>query len=132
MYTEASSGVPGFNTTLMSPLIYANSTSAVCLAFWYHMYGVNCGTLAVERVLPEPMESSETLWSASGNQGYQWTQVKVEIPDDGNDFRVKFVVTRGNGYRGDIAIDDVTVKSGLCFQGNSILCYSRLVLLFSV
>ena len=48
-----------------------------------------------------------------GNQGTpNWARAQVPIMP-GN-INVVFEGVRGNSFRGDIAIDDVTVKSGTC------------------
>lgn len=45
MYTEVSSQRSGDKAQLLSPRY--PKTSGKCLQFWYHMYGVDIGTLAV-------------------------------------------------------------------------------------
>ena len=51
----------------------------------------------------------------TGNQGNQWKQAAIDIPEVG--FTLVFEAVRGDSYLGDIAIDDVTIP--LCTEDNS-------------
>ena len=55
----------------------------------------------------------QTLWRRSGNQDNVWRHTHVTLPADRlSNFTLNFVATTGNGYRGDIAIDDLTIDAG--------------------
>jgi len=47
------------------------------------------------------------VWSMSGSQGNQWLPASVILPQATE--LVRFVVTSGNHWRSDIAIDDILV-----------------------
>ncbi|XP_073194643.1 MAM domain-containing glycosylphosphatidylinositol anchor protein 1 isoform X5 [Lepidochelys kempii] len=53
------------------------------------------------------------VWSLSGNRGNEWQQAHVPINPPGP-FQIIFEGVRGTSYEGDIAIDDVTLKTGDC------------------
>ena len=50
------------------------------------------------------------LWSRSGDQGSQWNQASVNLPQtNGNAYAVRFVFTSTGGYRGYVALDDIAL-----------------------
>ena len=50
------------------------------------------------------------VWSLSGNQGDQWNDAQVSLSAFvGGVVTIEFVGTRGNGYAGDIALDNISV-----------------------
>ncbi|XP_035690606.1 zonadhesin-like [Branchiostoma floridae] len=106
MYLETSTGSPGEVARLVSTPFPASSTP-YCLRFYYHMFGDSIDTLNVyirkQGILGTP------VWTLSGNQGNAWTLGHAQL-DGSSVFSVVFEAVRGNGFRGDIAIDDVTVS----------------------
>ena len=50
----------------------------------------------------------------SGEQGYQWVLGQVPFATDSVYQRVYFEGVAGDGYQGDIALDDVIVIDGPC------------------
>ncbi|XP_078695030.1 scavenger receptor cysteine-rich domain-containing protein DMBT1-like [Branchiostoma floridae x Branchiostoma belcheri] len=103
MYIETSSGGAGHVARLLSPTVYGYDW--YCLQFAYHMYGTDIGELRV-RV------GSSIEWSRSNNQGNRWHLASVHVYIRNN--QVVFEGVHGNGYRGDIAIDDVVLNTGSC------------------
>lgn len=76
------------------------------LSFFYHMFGREINSLKLE--ITEDGLSWNTIWSLSGNQGNFWNQQKVTLSDyNGKTVQFRFVGARGNGTRGDIAIDEI-------------------------
>jgi len=59
-----------------------------CLKFQYHMYGANIDTLIV---FAGTKSQPANVWERSGNQGNQWSQGEVNIPDTA-DLLVRFFV----------------------------------------
>ncbi|XP_019616525.1 PREDICTED: MAM and LDL-receptor class A domain-containing protein 1-like [Branchiostoma belcheri] len=107
MYLETSvPGNQGDAARLVSSPFPANS-APYCLRFYYHMFGDSTGTLNVyirkQGILGTP------VWTVSGNQGNAWQFGHAQM-DGSSSFNVVFEAVRGNGFRGDIAIDDVTVS----------------------
>jgi len=72
MYTEASEFDTGQVAVLRLPTLTTPSTvGALCLTFWWNMYGMHIGTLNVTQTVGAgaAAQGSRTLWSLSGNQG---------------------------------------------------------------
>jgi len=114
MYTEATEFQPGEIAKLRLPSLNYTSKpeGAVCLTFWYHMFGEHIGTLNVTH-------NNDVLFSLSFNQTYNWIQqnVTIQFPSAGS---IAFVGVRG-GFDigqpfGDIAIDDIVIYNELCEQ----------------
>ena len=72
MYIETSSPrVKGDNAKLNSPLL--TFSGDMCLKFFYHMYGAAVDTLNVT------INGTNTVFSASGNKGNNWTEAAITI-----------------------------------------------------
>jgi len=70
------------------------------------MYGRNTGKLEV-------LVAGGAVWSKTGNQGSGWHKATVHLDAFvGKNVKMAFKGTRGNGFAGDIAIDDVTLNEG--------------------
>ncbi|XP_067654504.1 MAM and LDL-receptor class A domain-containing protein 1-like [Haliotis asinina] len=82
------------------------------------MYGSNVGALNVYVQTGAAIPSTPT-WKRTGTQGTHWLMgqfsVNVKTP-----FNVVIEGVRGNGYRGDIAIDDVNITNGSCSAGTTV------------
>ncbi|XP_052230823.1 MAM and LDL-receptor class A domain-containing protein 1-like [Dreissena polymorpha] len=103
---------PGDQAVLVSPTFV--STSPQCFNFWYHMYGTTIGRLVIhQRSLGS--SSPTEIWIKSGDQGNQWRKAQVTVyPRDNVPYTIEIVGFKGNGYTGDIAIDDLVTLSGAC------------------
>eukprot|EP00118_Oscarella_pearsei_P003168 m.13253 g.13253 ORF g.13253 m.13253 type:complete len:3799 (+) comp24600_c0_seq1:127-11523(+) len=106
IYMETSTGELGYNATLVSPLYSVDSSQ--CMFFYYNMYGSDVGNLTVF-ILSASGKKSVVL-SVVGNQGSFWQQGKVKL-QTGSNYRIVFEGMRGNGFHGDIAIDDISFGS---------------------
>ncbi len=105
MYYEASADYTGTAACMASQFILPNIT---CVNFKYHMYGSDMGTLNVYRY-----DGQHTLIrSVTGDQGNVWKTVEMNFPSGGQSLVIQAI--RGNGYRSDIAIDDVSTTDGVC------------------
>ncbi|XP_022798346.1 uncharacterized protein LOC111336503 [Stylophora pistillata] len=86
-----------------------------CFKLWYHMSGADIGWLSVYRRSGTDQET--LLWSMNKDQGEEWKQVHINLRDSGNN-NLRQVITIeggiGNGYHGDIAIDDLTLERESC------------------
>ncbi|XP_013393211.1 MAM and LDL-receptor class A domain-containing protein 1 [Lingula anatina] len=104
VYIESSRPrVQGDNAMLQSEVLNGSSQ---CLHFWYHMYGVNIGLLRVW--IKYPTGTPKPLWEKTGNIGQAWQEGRVSIQNPGGPYQVIFEGVCGNGYQGDIAIDDIS------------------------
>lgn len=125
-YIEASNpNNPSMSANLNGPCIDLTGAISPELTFWYHMFGSNMGSLAVEA------SSDCTNWSQiffiSGDQGSAWQQAVVSL----NGFVDSVVTLRfrgitGNGFRSDIAIDDILITTAQCIDAidcdNGLFC----------
>eukprot|EP00413_Alexandrium_margalefii_P007321 CAMPEP_0204527446 /NCGR_PEP_ID=MMETSP0661-20131031/8986_1 /ASSEMBLY_ACC=CAM_ASM_000606 /TAXON_ID=109239 /ORGANISM="Alexandrium margalefi, Strain AMGDE01CS-322" /LENGTH=670 /DNA_ID=CAMNT_0051533355 /DNA_START=83 /DNA_END=2091 /DNA_ORIENTATION=- len=107
MYAETSSPrSPGDTAVLKTaPLLTGGQ---VTIRMKYHMLGADVGSLEVL------MEGDGTppvqIWSKTGAQGPDWAEMAVTVSANiGSAFSIKAV--RGNGWAGDIAIDDFEVAT---------------------
>ncbi|XP_021350862.1 MAM and LDL-receptor class A domain-containing protein 1-like isoform X1 [Mizuhopecten yessoensis] len=81
-----------------------------CLSFAYHMYGSGIGSLEISHL---DSQQVMTLWLRAGNQGNNWETASVQIPAMNNG-QIYITGVRGDDWSGDIAIDDVELKTGTC------------------
>ncbi|XP_026120682.1 MAM domain-containing glycosylphosphatidylinositol anchor protein 1-like [Carassius auratus] len=128
MYIETSRPrQAGDRARLLSPLY--NVTAArgptgttrtpYCVSFYYNMNGKHIGTLNVLMRVKSIATVDSAIWTLSGHQGPEWRKADAEIYPSGP-FQVVFEGIRGNGFEGDIAIDDVSVSKGKCKQKDSV------------
>jgi len=56
------------------------------------------------------------LYSITGNQGTEWLLTQVDIPPSfsENQVQVRLTGVVGTSYKSDIAIDDITLSTGIC------------------
>lgn len=112
-YTETSGGVAGDFYYLTSNCIDLTGASLPKLSFWYHMHGINMGSLEARVVRADGTEVM--LWQAVGQQQPVQSDPYLEGIADLSSFvgeivQLRFVGTRGNGFEGDLAIDDINIK----------------------
>ena len=103
-YLEASANL-NKEAVIESPCIDVVSPK---LTFWYHMYGLDMGSLFVEVF---DGSSWAQVWSVTGNQGNDWLLAEVNLVNlaPNGDFRYRFIGVTGSGGQSDIAIDDILV-----------------------
>lgn len=108
--TSGSSCLTGSKAYLFSNCIELDKMgSDTChLAFNYHMFGTNIGTLTLQ-VSSDGGFTWTSIWQRSGNRGNKWHKEYLSLKDyqDGSILQFRFVGTKGNGSRGDIALDDI-------------------------
>ena len=76
------------------------------------MYGTEIGTLDIQY---QPSgHNVRPLWKLKGSHGYEWELLSAEIPVQESPIQIIVEGVRGNGHRGDMAIDDVTLIPGPC------------------
>lgn len=109
-YTEANSGSTGDQAILTLPLINTSALTVPALQFYYHMYGANMGNLFVEVY-------NGTSWvavdSIIGQQQIaetaSWTKRRIVLNGFPSPLQIRFIGVKGNGFLGDMSIDDVSV-----------------------
>ena len=122
--TSWSSGGVG---ELTSPEIDLSTLARPKLDFYTHMYGSNIGSLEVE--IYDGSTWTNVL-TASGqqqsNSSAPWTKRTIDLASFiGDTIQIKFIGYRSTSYRGDIAIDDISVYEGpTCIDGSGIAGYN--------
>ncbi|XP_067654505.1 MAM and LDL-receptor class A domain-containing protein 2-like [Haliotis asinina] len=111
MYIEASSTHYNALARLVSPPLSLNNGQAMCLTFWYSMYGQTINYLNV--YFKRSGSLGDAVWSKHGTQGPTWKKATVDITGT-SPLQVVFEASRGISYTGDIAIDDISALPGTC------------------
>lgn len=122
LYTEASqTGGSGAQAFLTTPVIDVSGLAQPQIEFWYHMHGSNIGGLVVEVDSSGTWIPVETInGEQQPNQTDPWLKRTVVLTATGT-IQVRFVGTRGTGFRGDIAIDELTIEEApTCIEPNSL------------
>lgn len=83
----------------------------VCFTMFYHMFGQNMGKLNVKMRFRNDTEV--TLWTKAGNQGDKWHDAEILI-ETTNPYKLIIEAVRGKDWSSDIAIDDLSAKTGFC------------------
>ena len=76
------------------------------MKFYYHMFGGDCGSLLV---YINSGDSVKLVFNKTGEQGKDWLGASVQLKSD-YAFRIHITATRGNSFKGDIAIDDISFR----------------------
>ena len=109
VYVETSSGgsnVSGITDYLTYPFPTANPYSG-SITFYYNQYGIEQGTLSVE-TLGSDGSTWTPQWSSSGDQGTSWKTATISFADA---YDIRFKNVASGGYRGDVALDYITVDA---------------------
>lgn len=112
VYVEASSpNYPSKVAILNSPCFDLGAETNATFNFAYHMYGTSMGSLELQASTDGT--SWTTLWSKSGNQNNSWYNASVDLSAYlGTSVQLRYVGTTGSSYRGDMAIDKITLTTG--------------------
>jgi hypothetical protein len=114
LYLEASSPRKTGDTVRLRSGMVRLGQDACWLRFDYHMHGSDMGTLQINVLSNgQAFPQSVTAWSKSGDQGSGWHTAQVSLQQFAN-LEVEVVIAgeRGNGWRGDMAIDNVALETG--------------------
>ncbi|XP_066300037.1 MAM and LDL-receptor class A domain-containing protein 1-like [Branchiostoma lanceolatum] len=95
---------------ILSPSLPASSTGR-CLRFWYHMFGYHVDFLKVYTSSGGSLQGP--IWQKYGNQGNEWKYAQVHLTATGV-YQVALEGSKGPGWQGDIAVDDVGISDGPC------------------
>ncbi|XP_029301211.1 apical endosomal glycoprotein [Cottoperca gobio] len=106
----------GGSTVLTSPVRHGNSRT-VCVSFWYHMGGVNPGSLTLYM---KPVKGERLkIFSNSLNQGDVWRHGNGHILSDLVDWQLEFEAVGAGGKDTHIAVDDVFLSAHPCHDQGS-------------
>ncbi|XP_066477682.1 IgGFc-binding protein-like [Tiliqua scincoides] len=112
IYLDGSRAEEGDVAHLVSPT--CSSHKPQCFRFWYHMYGV-ARTMSLRVYVASGSAAPELIWSASGNQGNRWWKAEVSVAHQGS-VQIILEGVRGEDYRSDVAVDDISVVDGYCSE----------------
>lgn len=89
-------------------VLQSGTTTAKVVSFYYHMYGADTGTLAVDVYNGYTWER---VWELSGQQqtssNAAWIQQTLDISNFTSSKKIRFFATAVGGYLGDIGIDEI-------------------------
>jgi hypothetical protein len=129
-YLETSPGwanSAGDTAILESPLLYGTSRR---LTFYYHMYGVEIGSLFVD-VYDGSWHNG--VWSRTGQQHASseepYSKAVVDLSGFTGPIRIRLRAVAVGGPRGDIAIDEITVAGRLLYgdmNGDAVVDFADL------
>jgi hypothetical protein len=107
IYVETSSGssYTSGNTDIISYDLPTGETTGN-VSFYYNQYGLDQGTLHLEAFTGSSWTS---LWSSTGNQGTSWINITNKTFSGAT--KIRFRNVAAGGYRGDVALDNITVYS---------------------
>jgi hypothetical protein len=113
IYLEASSPQkPNDKARLLSPSLNINSNGG-CFKFYYHMYGSNIYRLNIY-LKTDNGDLGKPVWQKEGQKGNFWIFGHLFIENSVNNLRIVVEGVVGNGYMGDIALDDFSYNEGSC------------------
>ncbi|TXE11991.1 T9SS type A sorting domain-containing protein [Seonamhaeicola algicola] len=114
IYTEASGAEEGAITEFISPcidVVHQNSE----IDFNYHMFGENIGELHVDIKTNNGYKNDVIppfIGSQQNNQADDFLTASINLSYyAGETINIRFRAVRGNGWKGDIAIDNVHLKT---------------------
>lgn len=117
MHIEASWFVKSSVAILEGP--YTMPTSNCNMTFYYHMSGADTGSLMIYVYSGDEVSLK---FNRTGHQGDSWIKGEVAVNSD-YAFRIHITATRGETYRGDIAIDDIKFQGQCTFTADQALKY---------
>ncbi|KAM7159543.1 MAM and LDL-receptor class A domain-containing protein 1 isoform 2-T2 [Molossus nigricans] len=101
---------------LLSPILSAPGTGGCTFRFYYHMFGKHIYRLAVyQRVWSNTR--GKLLWQIFGNQGNRWIRKHLDVSSR-QPFQILVEASVGDGFTGDIAIDDLSFMDCILYPGN--------------
>ena len=112
LYIESSSP---FNLTsnLISPCVDLDLVSSAQLDFWYHMYGIDMGTLNVD-ISSNGGATWTNIWSQSGqvqsSGSDPWQFAVIDLSSYSGEVQFRFQGIAGSDFHSDMAIDDIGVR----------------------
>ncbi|XP_022096406.1 MAM and LDL-receptor class A domain-containing protein 1-like [Acanthaster planci] len=114
MYLETSPSSVGTNhkaqlaSAINEPTV--NTGGAMCLTWWYHMYGLSINRL---NVYIRRGGQDTRIWTRYQTQGNQWLKAMYTVTSE-KSWQVVWEGLAGNSFTGDIALDDILIYYGPC------------------
>ncbi|XP_024621608.1 MAM and LDL-receptor class A domain-containing protein 1 [Neophocaena asiaeorientalis asiaeorientalis] len=101
---------------LLSPIINATDVVGCTFRFYYHMFGKHIYKLAIYQRIWNNTRG-QLLWQLFGNQGNIWIRKHLNIFSR-RPFQISVEASVGDGFTGDIAIDDLSFMDCTLYPGN--------------
>ena len=109
IYLEASGECDRQAAHMVLPCMDLSSATSPVLTFWYHMWGADMGELHVDLLIGKDW-TPDIMNPIIGNRVNSWRFVKIDLtPYKDELVNIRFRGITGNGFRGDMAIDDIHV-----------------------
>lgn len=99
-------------SSIFSGCLDLGSTNKPELKFFYHMNGIDMGELHLDLSL-NGFLVQDIIPAIIGDQGTAWLEKTVDLTPYKGDVRIIFRGIRGSGFRGDMAIDQVSLRDAL-------------------
>ncbi|XP_054245935.1 LOW QUALITY PROTEIN: MAM and LDL-receptor class A domain-containing protein 1 [Indicator indicator] len=100
---------------LLSPLFKPAGNRSCVFRFYYHMFGKQVYKLSVfQRTVSNTQ--GQLLWHNFGHQGNRWIRETIYISSS-NPFQILVKGAVGDGFTGDIGLDDVSFLGCTLYQG---------------
>ncbi|XP_069847836.1 MAM and LDL-receptor class A domain-containing protein 1 [Dipodomys merriami] len=117
LYIESSEPQAFQNSaSLLSPILNATSPSGCTFRLYYHMFGKHIYRLAIyQRIWSN--SKGQLLWQIFGDQGNRWIRKQLNV-SSGQPFQILVEASVGDGFTGDIAIDDLSFLDCTLYPGN--------------
>ena len=110
IYIETSGSLcrNGNEAALTSNCIEVHASPSECdMSFNYILHGANVNGVWLQATTDGGL-NWQTLWQATGNLGDQWFKQFIDLDAfDGQIVQFRFLGKGGNGFRGDIALDNI-------------------------
>ncbi|KAL6069253.1 hypothetical protein STEG23_019712, partial [Scotinomys teguina] len=101
---------------LLSPILNATQANNCTFRLYYHMFGKHIYQLAVyQRIWSN--SRGQLLWQIFGDQGNRWIRKHLSVSSR-QPFQILIVASVGDGFTGDIAIDDLSFMDCALYPGN--------------
>ncbi|RNA26977.1 MAM and LDL-receptor class A domain-containing 1-like, partial [Brachionus plicatilis] len=101
---------------------YVDAVDNGCFGLWYFLHGLDVYKLNI--YMNNSVGSNTTLAVIVGEQGFAWQHILVNITS-ASQFRIYIEGIVGNGYRGDIALDDLSYSTSPCGAATSVSVSTR-------
>nr|XP_046231633.1 apical endosomal glycoprotein [Scatophagus argus] len=104
--------LPSGATTVLTSPVRQRTARTECVHFWYHMEGVNPGSLTLYM---KPVKGERVkIFSNSLNQGDVWRHGSGNVSSALEDWQLEFEVVGAGGKDTHIAVDDIFLSAHPC------------------
>ncbi|XP_056260241.1 apical endosomal glycoprotein [Seriola aureovittata] len=112
MANTAANILPSGSTAVLTSPVRQGTARTECVHFWYHMGGVNPGSLTVYM---KPVKGDRVkIFSDSLNQGDVWRHGNGNISSALVDWQLEFEVVGAGGKDTHVAVDDIFLSAHPC------------------